>query len=511
MFGNKFRPARLGLAVVAALSCAVAAPAVAAEKNKTDSSELLRQLSERIEKLEKANAELNSRLNTSGGSGDLGMRVKTLEEHHEALENALDRDNLSEKDPQLATRLKATEAQTLGMQKAIAAVEALDGIKAGVSFTTVAQRANHGVQADGSGSSELNYRGDVAVSLPGGSLGEAEGKLFAQVRLGQGTGLGSSDNRFSPLNASAFQLNGVSQQDDSVALLAQAWYQLNMPLFRDQTRQDAVHHLSVTFGKIDPYLFFDQNAAANDETRQFLNSVFVHNALLDAAHDTGVDAYGYAPGVIAAYTNEVNKPVTFGLSAGVFAAGAGAQYNRSFRSPFVILQAETRQKLFDGLDGNYRAYVWRSGLSEDFDKAVSEHKGWGVNLDQRIGDALTVFARVGNETRGRAQFDQTLTGGVEIGGNYWGRSADALGIALGSQRTSRDFRNESATLDADGDGQPDFGYQAQGSEQVLELYYRYRVHKQFELSPDFQYLRHPGGNRELPGVKAIGLRAQVTF
>lgn len=511
MIGNRQQSGRFGIAVAAALACAVSAPAAAAEKNKTDSSELLRQMSERIEKLEKANAELNSRLNANSGNADLGQRVKALEKQNEALEDALDRDNLSEKDPQLATRLKAAEAQALNLRKAGAFVDALEGVKAGVSFTTVAQRADHGVNADGSGGSELSYRGDVNIELPGGSLGEAEGKLFAQIRLGQGTGLGVSDNRFSPINASAFQLNGISQQDDSVALLAQAWYQMNIPLFRDQTRQDAVHNLSVTFGKIDPYLFFDQNAAANDETRQFLNSVFVHNALLDAGHDSGVDAYGYAPGVIAAYTNEVNKPITFGLSAGVFAAGAGAQYNRSLRSPFVIIQAETKQRLFDGLDGNYRAYAWRSGLSEDFDKVVSEHKGWGISLDQRVGDALTVFARVGNETRGRVQFDQTLTGGVEIGGNYWGRAADALGVALGSQRTSRDFRNESATLDADGDGQLDFGYQAQGSERVLEVYYRFRVNGQFELSPDFQHIRYPGGNRELPNVKAIGLRAQVTF
>lgn len=511
MTGRPHSFKRLSAAVVAALACVAGGPALAADQVRQDTAELLRQLSQRIDKLEKANAELNARLNGKAGDADLGRRVKTLEQQNEVLEDALDRDNLSEKDPQLATRLKATEAKTLNMQKAVAAVEALDGIKAGVSFTTVAQRADRGVKADGSGGSELNYRGDVTVALPGGSLGEAEGKLFAQIRLGQGNGLAASANRFSPLNATAFQLGGVSQPDDSAALLAQAWYQMSFPLFREASKQAATQSLAVTFGKIDPYLFFDQNAAANDETRQFLNSVFVHNALLDAGHDTGVDAYGYAPGLILAYSNEAAKPVTYGLSAGMFAAAGGAQYQRSFSSPLVIVQAETRQKLLQGLDGNYRAYYWRNGQGSELDHSVARHAGWGVNLDQRLYDALTLFARVGQQTRGQVQFDRTLTGGIEIGGYYWDRSADALGIALGSQRSSRDFRNQAATLDADGDGQPDFGYRAQGSEQVLELYYRYRLHKQFELSPDFQYLRHPGGNAEGNAIKAVGLRAQVSF
>ncbi len=471
----------LGLTVLAGLATL---PLHAAEPAQPDQSQLLRQLADRIERLEKQN---------------------------QALEDALDRDNLSEKDPQLATRLKATEAQTLNMQASVGMLEALEGIRAGVSFTTLVQRANRGVQPDGNGGSELNYRGDVNVELPGGSLGEAEGRLVAQVRLGQGAGLGASVNRFSPGNAAAFQLGGTSQPDDSGVLLAQLWYQMSFPLLRNSSQQQANQALDVTFGKIDPYLFFDQNAAANDETRQFLNSIFVHNALLDAGGDTGTDAYGYAPGVIVQYRNEASKPMTFGLSAGVFATASGAQFSRSLSSPLVIVQAETGQKLIDGLDGNFRVYFWRNGQSSDFDQTKARHAGWGASADQRLGDALTLFARVGQHTRGRVPFDQTLTGGVEIGGTYWGRSADAFGIALGRQRSSADFRADSATLDADGDGNPDFGYPAQGAEQVAELYYRYRVHGQFELSPDFQILRRPGANRAESAIKTIGLRAQVNF
>lgn len=167
--------------------------------------------------------------------------------------------------------------------------------------------------------------------------------------------------------------------------------------------------------------------------------------------------------------------------------------------------------MFEGLDGNYRAYYWSNGQAVDFDQSIAKHTGWGINLDQRIADGYTLFARFGQQTKGQVQFDQTLTGGVEIGGGYWGRAADALGVAAGSQRTSSEFRNNSATVDGDGDGQADFGYQAQGSERILEVYYRFHLHKQFELSPDIQYIRHPGGNPDQPSMTSVGLRAQVNF
>ena len=79
---------------------------------------------------------------------------------------------------------------------------------------------------------------------------------------------------------------------------------------------------------------------ANDETCQFLNSVFVHNALLMPGHDTGVDAYGYAPGDRC--LQQRGQADHLHLSAGIGAAGE-LEHSANFIPPlFVILQAETR-------------------------------------------------------------------------------------------------------------------------------------------------------------------------
>jgi carbohydrate-selective porin OprB len=84
-------------------------------------------------------------------------------------------------------------------------------------------------------------------------------------------------------------------------------------------------------------------------------------------------------------------------------------------------------------------------------------------------------------------------------------------VAFGALRTSSDFRNDSPTLDANADGTPDFGYQAGGSEKQMEIYYRFKLNGKVELTPDFQWIRQPGGNAGAPTVKVAGLRAKVGF
>ncbi len=476
---KQFTPGKLAMTLAVAM-LAGTTPALAAEPSQT---EQLRRINERLEKLEARNAEL---------------------------ETALEDEHLSEKQPEMVTRLKAVEMQSLNMQKAARTVEALDGIKAGISYTTVAQGAQGLPEVTDVGASQLNYRGDAFVILPMPMVGDTDSKIFAQFRMGQGNGLNALPTLFAKPNASAFRASG-GNPDDSVAILGQAWYQASIPLpfggFKPRSRES----LEINFGKMDPFVFFDQNAAANDETRQFLNTVFVHNALLDAGGDIGVDANGFSPGIRLSYLNEQEKPENWRLSIGVFGANQGANYVKFFGSTLVIVQAETQQKFFGGLTGNYRIYTWQNGQGPDYDGSASAHRGWGINFDQRIGDGVTAFGRYSQGSEGKLRFDRAASLGAELEGSYWSRSGDVIGLALGAQRISANFQNDSAALDANGDGIADYGYGAQGWERVTELYYRYRINKQFEISPDFQLIQNPAGNNEASSVKILGLRAQLMY
>ncbi|MFZ1909722.1 MAG: carbohydrate porin [Burkholderiales bacterium] len=430
----------------------------------------------------------------------LEQRVQELERRDAHIDKGLDTDTLSENEPELTARLKALEHQSVSTLKAARTVESLEGIKVGASLTTVAQHPGGHPAGSAANQSELNYRGDVFVGLPLEHIGDAEQQLFAQFRFGQGNGLNDLA-AFSHPNASAFRVLST-KADDSVAVLGQAWYQASIPLPLAGFKPRSHETLELNFGKMDPFVFFDQNAAANDETRQFLNTAFVHNPLLDAAGDIGVDANGFSPGFRVSYLNRRDNPETWRLSLGVFGAGEGANYSRFFSSPLVIAQAERSLKLFEGLTGNYRAYYWRNGQAADLSGLVERHSGVGLSVDQRYGDAVTLFGRYGHQVSGDVRFGRALTLGAELGGSYWQRGADAVGVALGWLRTSPEFAAASLALDA---------YAASGAERVLELYYRYRIGKQFELTPDLQYIAAPAGNQDAAAVSVLGLRAQVTY
>jgi hypothetical protein len=487
-------------ALAAALAVAGWSGAAGAAGN--DNAALLaeiRKLAERVERIEQRNRDLEQKL---VASKDAEQRLKALEESRAQTEKALATERLSEKEPELATRLKAVEFQTLSMQKQARQIEALEGITVGASLTGVAHKANGRGTASAERESRANYRGDVSVTLPGGDMGNAEGKIFAHFRFGQGNGVGLRPTYTSTPNTTAFQTNAGA--DDSFTILAQAWYQLKIPLPVDGFKPHSREHLHLTFGKIDPFVFFDQNAAADDESTRFLSNAFVHNPLLDSGGDVGADAYGFSPGAIVQYMNEHGKPDSWGVSLGLFGSGAGANFSGSLSEPFVIAQLETSRKFFRGLTGNYRAYLWRNGRAAGFNGVAEQHAGWGVSADQRVGDAITLFGRLGDQMKGNTRFDRALTLGAEVGGNYWGRAADAVGIAAGFLRTGAAYRDATADTTL-------AGYAASGNERIGELYYRYRVNNRFDLTPDFQLIQRAGGDASAPSVKLVGLRARLGF
>jgi hypothetical protein len=452
---------------VAAVAAALALPAVADDTAALRAE--LKRLAERIEALERQNAEM---------------------------EKALATERVSETEPEVVTRLKAVEFQTLSMQKQTRQIEALEGISVGASLTGVAQKVSRGGTPAGDPESRLNYRGDVSVTLPGGELAEGDGRIFAHVRFGQGTGIGLRPTYTSTANTTAFQTG--AGPDDSFAILAQAWYQLSIPL-GDGPKQNVREQLHVTVGKIDPFVFFDQNAIADDESKRFLNNVFVHNPLLDSGGDTGADAYGFAPGAIIRYENSADKGGEWAVSLGVFGSGPGANFSGNLSDPFAIAQVEKAARI-NYLPGSYRLYGWTNGRAEAYDGLTDRRSGVGASIDQKVTDDLTLFGRYGHRTTGRAMFDQAATFGAELDGSDWGRGADALGVAVGASRTSAAYRNDSLAL---------AGYEATGNETQLEVYYRYKLNGKVELTPDLQYIRRPGGNGAADPVKVLGLRAKV--
>lgn len=473
MGGHKRTGWRHGAMLAAALT--LASPLQAAETPAL--GDQLRQVIERLQQLEQRNAELERQLRALQRPAPAGAAAAP---------------------PAGAAPVASWGAADAALAEA--EDEAGAAIEAGVVL--VGQRVGGRGSSDGRSQSRLNYRGDLGVSLPAGSIGEAQGTAFAQLRFGQGVGVGLRPTHTSTVNSVGFETG--AGPDDSFAILAQAGYQLEWALDGGGFNDQKGRRVELTLGKLDVFGLFDQNAAAGDEGAQFLNNVFVHNPLLDAGGDIGADAYGFAPGLRLGWF-DTDGQWAWGVSAGAFGAGKGANFSGGLGKPFTIVQFELSPLQINGEPrGNYRVYAWSNGRSADLVGNVQRHSGLGVSVDQRFGREWNLFGRWGRRGSGDGAFDDALTLGFEHGGRLWGRGRDAVGAAVGTLRTGSAWR----AVTADGTLA---GYAASGNEQLLELYYRMKLNEHLEVSPDFQWIRRPGGDGLAPTVRVFGVRASFGF
>ncbi|MGL5633308.1 MAG: carbohydrate porin, partial [Azovibrio sp.] len=74
------------------------------------------------------------------------------------------------------------------------------------------------------------------------------------------------------------------------------------------------------------------------------------------------------------------------------------------------------------------------------------------------------------------------------------------------------YRNNTAVAYLnDAQTQIAYSFTPQGAEKVAEIYYRYHLSPQFELSPNFQYVTNGGGNSDADSVKVFALRANIAY
>ena len=105
--------------------------------------------------------------------------------------------------------------------------------------------------------------------------------------------------------------------------------------------------------------------------------------------------------------------------------------------------------------------------------------------------------------------DRTVSFGFQVSGVHWGRSADHVGVGFALNALSpahRDYLEAGGSGFVLGDGKLNYAH-----EEIVELYYSCAVIPHLTLSPDFQWIRHPGYNRDRGPAAFAGLRAHVEF
>ncbi len=278
---------------------------------------------------------------------------------------------------------------------------------------------------------------------------------------------------------------------------------------------------------------FDKNRYAGSTRNEFMNWSLWNNTAWDYAADTR----GYTDGYVISYLSP-RWSLRFGeYLMPKFANGqplepswvrAHEENLELTLSPWptgTVLRLLAYQN--KAHMGDYAAALALSAMSgEPPDVIATEQNGrkktgFGVNAEQPLADSgdTGVFVRVGwndgrTESFAFTEVDRLVSVGGELSGAHWSRGEDRLGVAIAINGLSAPHR---AYLAAGGAGfLLDDGRLNYATEQVLECFYRvelpsFTTHLRLQLSPDFQFIRNPGFNRDRGPVNFLGLRFHLEY
>lgn len=286
--------------------------------------------------------------------------------------------------------------------------------------------------------------------------------------------------------------------------------------------------IEISAGKFAASDVFDLNRYANSTRQQFLNWSLFQNTAWDFAADTR----GYTNGVAVAWINAVWE-----LRAGSFqmpreangnvfdsdlADARGDQAELTWRAPRTQTVARFLAYLNHARMGSY-AEALAIGAAQRRPPSIAADDrpgrtkyGYGVNLEQPLADdgETGLFARWGwndgrNESFAFTEVERHLSLGGQLNGKHWHRSQDEFGLGAvreGISSLHRDYLDAGGIGFLLGDGRLNYG-----SEEIVEAYYRLQTGAYLRLSPDLQYIRNPGYNRDRGPATVMSLRANLLF
>jgi hypothetical protein len=225
--------------------------------------------------------------------------------------------------------------------------------------------------------------------------------------------------------------------------------------------------LALIAGRLDLTNYFDHNAAANDETTQFISDALVNNPALGLAVNGAGAAAVFDPknGFNLKFGVQQSNPNATNLSQSVYSL---AEAGYVARPPALG-------------EGNYRLwYRWNNG-SDDATKA------FGVSLDQKLIPTLTAFGRYGSAQAGTGN-DRFYSAGLQIQSGWVFNPLDTWGAGYAQIN-------------------PAFG----GSEKLAEGYYNFRLTERLRLSFHLQRVLDSGGDKPRFGYFLPGIRLQASF
>lgn len=378
-----------------------------------------------------------------------------------------------------AQDIQELELRIERLEQKAASTDILSGMDIGAGATFIIQGTHNanGANIGYKGNDKTDAAYSIEVTLEKELADNA--KAFMSFETGEGNGVTDDLEVFSNVNHDADNSGGNPA-------VSQLWYE-----------QEFEPGLIVTLGKLDATAYLDTNECANDETSQFLGSIFRNSPVIEFPANT----IGLHLGTV----------LTDKLSLDMEILDGDGDFEQIGDGPFLGAQLNIKPKLFER-SGNYRLIFWLNEAAHtkwnDASKTKEGTSGFGLSCDQEIRDNVGVFARAGWQEEeaflngeGEAfSLESAYSAGVQLGGNIWGRKDDVLAIAWGIVNPSQDYK-QAGGLQAKNEGH-------------FEIYYNFRASENLSITPDIQIITNPYGKDAANGSSTItvaGVRAQVEF
>ncbi|HVX51839.1 MAG TPA: carbohydrate porin [Chitinophagaceae bacterium] len=288
------------------------------------------------------------------------------------------------------------------------------------------------------------------------------------------------------------------------------------------------NYISVLAGKFSLTDFFGNVEISHDPRTQFLNwSLMGHGAWDYPANTRGYTfgaviqaiiknwAFKYANTFVPVEANGMNLQWKPGKAMGMVweiannnVFKAGENQATSFHAGVFWNKADM---------GDYaQALNLPPGNIPDITQTRMEGRSkWGYYFAiNQNGGFMHLYAKGSwndgkNETWAFTEIDRSASSGFMLDGKLWKRKDDELGIACVANWLSdghRAYLSKGGYGFLIGDGRLTYG-----SEQIVEVYYSLNLLHYLFISPDYQFIAHPGYNKDRGPVHVVSMRFHVAI
>jgi high affinity Mn2+ porin len=140
--------------------------------------------------------------------------------------------------------------------------------------------------------------------------------------------------------------------------------------------------------------------------------------------------------------------------------------------------------------------------------------GAGLNVEQEVAPQLGIFSRAGLQSGKYEEFSftqvqESVSGGLVLGGARWNRNDDAIGLGFvvnGIFSPERTYLAAGGTGIIIGDGALTYA-----PEEIVELYYKLVPWMWASITPDIRFVNHPAYNQDRGPVWVFGARLRGEY